>query len=143
MTYCTYRTSHPNGPFYEGKAQTSKVQDGSYIGSGTRFKAALLFPGYEKETWSTQILGEFESEEEAFLAEAALVSLESLADPMRLNMHVGGRNGKYQTHARLLKKISSEKRAINAKIKKDKANAKKVLEKEKIKLLKKKLKELK
>jgi hypothetical protein len=136
LPYCTYRTTHPKGFIYEGKGITSKVASGTYQGSGIRFKLALTLPGYEKDTWTTIILETFQTEEEAFTAEAALVPLTSLADPYRLNMHVGGANGKYQTPARLLQKYASEKKAITKKARSDKAKAK-------VAALKKRIKELK
>ena len=141
LPWCTYRTSHPSGFYYEGKGITQKVKSGAYQGSGIRFKLALTIEAYKKETWSTQILDTFDKEEDAFAAEAALVTLESLADPYRLNMHVGGSNGKYQTHAKLLQKIGRVSRAERATLKKIRDKARKDANKAEIKRLNKLLKE--
>ena len=141
LPYCLYRTSHPSGFRYEGKGITAKVRSGAYRGSGVRFKLALTLPAFSKETWTTQILATYESEEEAFAAEAALVTLESLADPFSLNLHVGGSNGKYQTHGKLLRKMGQEVRAKKRSLKKIRDKARKDGDKAKIRELNKMLKE--
>ena len=75
MKYCTYRTTHPRGFYYIGKGITEKVSKGKYKGSGTRFNLALSWPSFEWDTWTTVVLEEFETEEEALNAEAILVPL--------------------------------------------------------------------
>ena len=136
LPWCTYRSTHPSGVYYEGKAQTDKVVDGSYKGSGIRFRLSLELPTYAWDTWSTVILETFATEEEAYASEEVLVPIESLADPLRLNMVAGGRRGKYLTHGALYKRINSKKRAITKKAKADKAKAKILALKQKIKELK-------
>ena len=138
--YCCYETRHPSGFYYQGKGITSKVISGAYQGSGVRFKLALTLPGYEKTAWSTTVLDTFASEAEAFTAEANLVTLLSLADPFRLNMHVGGTNGKYQTHGKLLQKIGRDLRSEKRLLKKIRDKARKDNDKAKIKELNKQLK---
>ena len=136
LKWCTYRSTHASGLFYEGKGQTAKVAAGEYKGSGIRFKLALGVPDYAWDTWTTVILGTFATEEAAYQAEEVLVPIESLANPMRLNMTAGGSKGKYQGHGALFKRINSAKRAENRKAKADKAKAK-------VAALKKQIKELK
>jgi hypothetical protein len=139
--WCVYRTTHPTGFYYEGKGRTTKVETGAYQGSGIRFKLALLSPGFETHTWTTTIINTYSTEEAAFEGEASLVSLESLGDPYRLNMHAGGANGKYQTHGRLLSRIASAKRRQAAELKKAKAKANADKAKQYLKELKKELKD--
>lgn len=141
--WCTYRTTHPSGLLYEGKGQTARVLSGAYKGSGIRFRLALTLPTYEEHTWTTIILEDFDTEEEAYLAEEKLVTLESLADPLRLNMHQGGTKGKYQTHGRLLKKMAQEKKKETAALKKERVKIKEAKAKEKLAELKKQLKDKK
>lgn len=136
LKWCTYRSTHPTGLFYEGKGQTAKVAAGEYKGSGIRFKLSLELPAYAWDTWQTVILDTYETEEAAYEAEAALVPIESLSDPMRLNMTAGGSRGKYLTHGQLYKRITSAKRAVGKKAKADKAKAKVAALKQRIKDLK-------
>jgi hypothetical protein len=143
LPWCTYRTTHPTGLFYEGKGQTAKVEAGTYKGSGIRFSLALTMPCYVYGTWTTQILGTFETEEEAYVAEENLVTLESLADPMRLNMHAGGEKSKYKTHGALLRKIQKERRLKTLQERKERRTIREKKAREKVLELKRKLKEKK
>ena len=139
--WCTYRTTHPTGLYYEGKGKTAAVGAGNYKGSGTRFSLAITLTTYAFDTWSTEILDTFETETEAYEAEANLVTLESLADPMRLNMHAGGQKSMYKTPGALLKMMKREKAAKARQEKAARAKLRKQKEKEKLAALKKKLKE--
>lgn len=148
--WCTYRTSHPTGVFYEGKGKTAAVASGAYTGSGIRFKLAQSYSGYEPGTWKTNIIETFATEAEAYAAEADLVPLSELANPLRLNMVAGGDGAMRQNHSLLYKKINAAKRAkareekrARAKVRADKAKAKKVLQNAKMKELKKQLKDKK
>lgn len=150
MMWCTYRTSHPSGFYYEGKGKTAEVLNGTYKGSGTKFNLCLLQPGFEWDTWTSVVLDTFATEEEAYTAESILVPITSLMDPYRLNMTAGGRKGKYQNHSSLLRTIKAKKRAEAKAIKLEKAKAKKEADRvkkatatAKIKQLKKELKEKK
>ena len=136
LEWCTYRTTHPSGLYYSGKAKTSKVLDGSYKGSGIAFKLALELDVYAWDTWETQVLQTFSSEDDAYIAEAILVPHTALFDPMCLNQMMGGRVGKYKTRGTLYKKLNSDKRAAARKKKSDAAKAKKAKEAAKIKELK-------
>lgn len=123
LKWCTYISEHPNKFFYIGKGITKNVRNGTYKGSGTRFKLALQHPGFEFHTWSTTILSTFHYEDEAYEAEAKLVPIELLADPYCMNGTAGGRKGAYATPSRLLKsrntKERQEKRAITMTKKKE------------------------
>jgi len=102
--YCTYITVHPEtGLYYAGKAQTERIAKG-YMGSGIRLHCAWEVEGYEKETWVTTILEEFETEDEAFAAEAELVPPVRLFDPLCLNDTPGGRTGYGRANRRALLK---------------------------------------
>lgn len=139
--FCTYRTIHQSGFFYYGKAKTDKVLSGKYKGSGIRWKLALLNPGFEFETWTTTIDQTFNTEDEAYEAEEKLVPIEILKNPYCLNMHAGGRRGRYATPSKLLKDQNSIKskqnKQIQQKKKKEESNELKALRK-KVKLLSKK-----
>ena len=136
LNWCTYRSTHPSGLFYEGKGKTSKVVAGEYKGSGIRFKLSLDLPEYSWDTWTTDLIETFATEEEAYTAEGLLVPIESLSNPMRLNMTAGGARGKYLTHGQLYKRQNMAKRAVNRKAKADKAKAKVAALKKQIKDLK-------
>lgn len=122
LPWCTYRSSHPSGCTYEGKGKTINVLAGKYKGSGVKFNLSLTYPGYEWDTWTTEVLATFATEDEAYAAEAILVPVEKLANPLCLNMMAGGGGAaRYKTHARLLKSIrTAEKktRTIEEKMKK-------------------------
>lgn len=143
LPYCVYETRHPSGFYYRGKGLTAKVVSGAYQGSGVRFKLALTLLPFNKSTWSSIVLATFISEDEAFIYESELVTLESLADPYSLNMHVGGAFGKYQTHGKLLQKIGRDLRADKRCLKKIRDKARKDKDKATIKKLNKQLKDKK
>lgn len=109
--YCTYKSSHPSGFFYLGKGITSKVEGGTYKGSGVRFKLSLTFPGFHWDSWTTVVLDTFDTEEQAYEAEAALVPASLLANPFCLNMTAGGRKGKYKNASSLLRTITAAEKA--------------------------------
>jgi hypothetical protein len=89
MKFCTYISRHrESGWFYIGKGQTSKVLKG-YKGSGKALVKA--FKKYPKDTWVCSILQTYETEHEAYEAEALLVTAEVMAQPKCLNLQLGGR----------------------------------------------------
>lgn len=137
--YCTYITSHPTGFFYIGKSQSILVQ-GGYKGSGVRLHCAFMEEGFERETWTTKILNEFETEAEAFENEAELCPLSLLQSPWCLNDTPGGRTMfRGSAHRRILRGVASKKRKAAAKLRKEKAAAQNKKKKEvfAMKLLKK------
>lgn len=102
--WCTYMTKHLTGLFYQGKGHTAVVLEGKYTGSGVRYNLALTIPEFEPKTWSTVTFNTFNTEDEAYLAEEALVTHESLANPFCMNMMQDGRKGKYKTPSTLLRR---------------------------------------
>lgn len=112
MKYCTYISSHPSGMYYIGKGITANVQANKYKGSGVRFNVTLRNPAYAWDTWTTEVLNTFETEDEAYAAEALLVTEEQLMDPFCMNMTLGGRKGAYKTHSTLLRQLKSAEKKV-------------------------------
>lgn len=92
--YCVYKTTHPKGFYYLGKGKSDLVRRGTYKGSGTRLKAAWE-AGYPKSEWTSVILEEFDTSDEAFDRERELVTWDQLMDPFCLNTHIGGRGWRF------------------------------------------------
>jgi hypothetical protein len=84
----------------------------------------LFSPEFARNTWTTTILGTYATEDEAYLAEEALVPLSSLMDPFVLNDTEGGRKGKFRTRNTLMKSVKS---ASKAETRKSKAESLKLL----------------
>ena len=142
LPWCTYETRFSNGLYYRGKGQTAKVLNGTYVGSGHRLRLALLFYAKNAQiTRTTTVLTTHATEDEAYTEEERLIPIELLMDPMCLNMHSGGLRGKYKTHGMLVKQINAEKKRKTKEAKLQKARIKKQETAEKIKSLKKQLKE--
>ena len=114
--YCTYKSTHSSGLFYIGKGKTALVAAGKYKGSGTRFKLALTLPEFAWDTWTTVTLETFTTEEEAYAAEAALVPLSLLANPLCVNQQSGGKCGRFQNHAALRRKLTKEEKERKAQL---------------------------
>lgn len=152
MKYCTYISSHPSGMYYIGKGITANILANKYKGSGVRFNVALRNPTYAWDTWTTEVLQTFETEDEAYAAEAELVTNEQLMDPFCMNMTLGGRKGAHRNHSTLLRQMkSAEKKvrtteqklakAARAAKQREKQRQKELQAKHNIKELKKKLEE--
>lgn len=122
--WCTYKTTHPSGFYYQGKGISARVESGAYTGSGVRFKLAQQVAGYEPHTWTTTIIDTFQSEDEAFTAEETLVPLELLADPYCLNMMKGGCRSRGQDVGLLYRRIKSQEKKERKAIKDAKLKAK-------------------
>lgn len=88
MTYCVYITHHPKGYYYCGKSKTNGILHHGYKGSGKRLKD--YFKKYPRTEWTTEILHDNLTEQEAYDLEAYYVDLEALKDPMILNLKTGG-----------------------------------------------------
>jgi hypothetical protein len=141
MKYCTYRTSHPSGFWYAGKGITHKVEHGTYKGSGVRFHLAMTLPGFEYETWTTEVLDTFDDEASAYAAEALLVPITALADPFCLNSKAGGLRSAHQTPGKLLRTIRSQARQAAREVRAARARARKLEAKLKADATKQQLKE--
>lgn len=139
--YCTYKTIHVSDHYvYFGKGQTNKVKNGKYFGSGTTFKAALKHPDFGLETWTTTILETFDTEDEAYEAEAKLVTLDLLRHPGVLNNQVGGRSGRNQNRSLIVRRDKAEERKAAREIAAVKRKAREAAQKMKMDALKSKLK---
>lgn len=136
LPWCCYKTTHPSGCYYTGKAKTLNVLNGTYKGSGIAFKLSLELEAYAWDTWNTVILQTFLTEDEAYDCEELLVPHSALYDPLCLNAMQGGKAGKYKTRGTLYKKLNTAKRTANKKVKADKVKAKVAALKQKIKDLK-------
>ena len=88
MTSFVYKWTKDTGEYYVGKRKGSPTQ--KYIGSGVRFRE-----DYDKDPsrWTREILNVFVSDKAADLEEAALVTSETLSDPLCLNSQTGGNGG--------------------------------------------------
>lgn len=135
MKYCTYISKHPSGFEYRGKGQTKAVEAGKYKGSGTRFKLTCMNPGFELSTWTTTIVEKFHTANDAYIAEAELITLQDLHNPWLLNDTAGGRKGAYQTRNTLMRNYNSAARALSKAKKKEKERLKVAELKSKIKEL--------
>ena len=139
--YCVYRSTHPSGLYYSGKGITAKVLSGEYRGSGVRFTLATMMDRYSSNTWTTEIIDTFETEDAALAAEELLVPIEALMDPLCLNMQKGGKRGRGCGPGMLLRMIKSKKKRAAMEIKKAKAKEKKAATTAKYKELQRQLKE--
>lgn len=131
MKYCTYISHHPSGMYYLGKGITANIQANKYKGSGVRFNVVLRNPTYAWDTWTTEVLQTFNTEDEAYAAEELLVTEERLMDPFCMNMTLGGRKGAYRTHSTLLRKMKSEEKKVKTTEDKLKKATRKAQEREK------------
>jgi hypothetical protein len=85
--FCTYITIHQGtGKFYIGKSEERIIEKG-YRGSGTYINRGLKkYP----DGWETGVLWTFETCDEALSDEGGIVTEELLADPLCLNLDLGG-----------------------------------------------------
>lgn len=92
MTYYVYKvTNIINGKFYIGKRRHSNPKIDPYMGSGKLIKLAI--EKYGIENFSKEIIEVFETNEEAALLEAALVTKDIITSNKSYNMHEGGHGG--------------------------------------------------
>jgi group I intron endonuclease len=96
-TWILYKTTNLiNGKIYVGVhklADTSKSRN--YIGSGLSLKLAI--EKYGRKNFTRATLAEFNSIEEAYIAEAELVTQEFVNQEDTYNISLGGRGGGIQT----------------------------------------------
>ena len=116
-TWVTYKTSHPSGFYYLGKSSVRRIQAG-YQGSGPKFKCVQFHPGYEPATWTTEIVSTWDTEADAYAAEALLVPLNTLIDPFCLNTSPGGKTRMYGSPYTKIVNSFKVKRAPKVKVKK-------------------------
>ena len=107
MRSIVYKTTNKvNGKFYIGKHTTTDINDG-YLGSGTTIKRAVEKYGYEN--FEREILGVYDTEAEAFAAEAEIVTKDLIESEQCYNNRTGG-DGNY-LQSEQTKAIIREKRA--------------------------------
>lgn len=114
-TWCVYRTSHPSGFFYIGKSSLRRISSG-YVGSGRRLHCAFLHHEFKPETWKTEVLETFTSEDCAYLKEAQLVPLDALANPFCLNDTPGGRGSFRGSPYTLLLKRNKTRKKVGSRV---------------------------
>lgn len=92
MAYYVYKiTNTKNGKWYIGKRKHETPYRDNYMGSGKLIKHAITKHG--KECFVKEILAIFETNDEAALFEASLVTKEAIRNNMSYNMHEGGHGG--------------------------------------------------
>jgi hypothetical protein len=87
--HVTYKTTCTvTGRFYLGKHTATNLDDG-YLGSGKVLKRSI--EKYGKGCHVREILSTYGTAEEAYVAEAELITAEVIADPLCMNIKPGGR----------------------------------------------------
>lgn len=90
--YCYRVENLVNGKYYIGKRTCyCNPANDPYFGSGKNIRRAIK--KYGLENFKKTILAEFDTEEEAYLCEAELVTEKTLLDPMCYNLQQGGIGG--------------------------------------------------
>lgn len=86
-----YKTTNLiNGKWYIGKHSTYNLDDG-YLGSSKHLKSAIK--KYGKHKFKREILVFCDSEQDAYIKEAELVTMEVVQNPMTYNKMPGGEGG--------------------------------------------------
>lgn len=94
--YCYRVDNLLNGKYYIGKRSCfGDPEDDPYLGSGKNIRRAIK--RYGAENFKKTILAEFDTEEDAYLCEAELVTKDVLLDPMCYNICLGGIGGQRGT----------------------------------------------
>lgn len=94
--YCYRVDNLKNGKYYIGKRSCfGDPEDDPYMGSGKNIRRAIKH--YGLENFKKTILAEFDTEEDAYLCEAELVTKDTLLDPMCYNICLGGIGGQRGT----------------------------------------------
>lgn len=119
MKYYVYKTTNnENGKIYIGVHKSEDIENDSYIGSGYILRKSI--ERYGKNSFSREILFEFDTSELAFQKEREIVNEEFIKRDDVYNLVVGGHGGKLteinpffgRHHTDETKKILSEKRAL-------------------------------
>lgn len=85
-----------NGKYYIGKRSCfGDPEDDLYMGSGKNIQRAIK--RYGLENFKKTVLAEFDTEEDAYLCEAELVTKDTLLDPLCYNVCLGGIGGQRGT----------------------------------------------
>lgn len=110
MKHIIYKTyNRVNGKYYIGKHSQKNGEFDGYLGSGRNIRRAV--EKYGKENFVRETIAEFDTEEECFLAEAAVIGDLWYKDPMCYNENSGGfGQGKGFKHSQDTIDIMIEKR---------------------------------
>ena len=92
MHYVYKTTNKENGKYYVGVHKSENIQNDSYLGSG--YILAKAIEKYGKESFTREILFEFETPEEAFEKEREIVNEEFVKNDQTYNIALGGHGGK-------------------------------------------------
>ena len=94
--YCYRVDNLLNGKYYIGKRSCfGDPEKDPYMGSGRNIQRAIK--RYGIENFKKTVLAEFDTEEDAYLCEAELVTKDTLLDPMCYNICLGGIGGQRGT----------------------------------------------
>ena len=105
--YYLYKiTNWINGKIYIGVHSTNNLNDG-YMGSGTAIKAAIK--KYGIGYFTKEILEQFNSIEEMYIAEKIIVDEEFINDKMTYNCMTGGSGGWGKLSQETCSRISNSK----------------------------------
>lgn len=89
MFHIVYKTTRTDtGEYYIGVHSCTDLDDG-YLGSGDRIKRSIV--KYGREAFDRIIIATCPTREEALLIEHELVTVDMLADPLCLNISIGGK----------------------------------------------------
>ncbi len=92
MSYYVYKvTNKTNGKWYIGKRKHNNPYKDNYMGSGKLIQQAIK--KYGKESFIKEIIAIFDTNDEAALLEASLVTREDIKSHLSYNMHEGGHGG--------------------------------------------------
>ena len=103
-----YRIVHKESLHFYIGLRTCKgtIEDDPYMGSGTVINN--YYKKYGKDVFSKEILHTFATREEASTKESELVNVETLKDPLCLNLKTGG-DSNYSTYIPILKERTGSK----------------------------------
>lgn len=84
--YCVYATRNADEFYYVGRGKTPAVRRGRYTGSGVFYNE---FRRLNPNGWTTEVLADDLTLEQAKTIEAELLTEELLEDPLNLNLCIG------------------------------------------------------
>lgn len=91
MFYIVYKTTNVvNGKVYIGAHQTKNLDDG-YLGSGYQLRYAIK--KYGKDSFTQEILFNFENRQEMYDKERELVTEDFISEKTNYNIRIGGQGG--------------------------------------------------
>jgi group I intron endonuclease len=89
MKFIVYKTTNLlTGQYYIGKHTQETDDFDGYFGSGIRLRRAIA--KYGKENFIREIMGEYRNDEQAYIAEIAILGNSWESDPLCYNMSSGG-----------------------------------------------------